>query len=54
MVRRSWACHERCCVPDQTLAGLTTLRVGGPADALVQPADAADNLREALRSDVGR
>ena len=38
----TWPSLRGTLSPDRPLAGLTWLRVGGPADALVQPADEAD------------
>ena len=38
----TWPSLRGTLSPDRPLAGLTWLRVGGPTDALVQPADEAD------------
>ena len=39
---RAWPALRGSLTPDRPLADLTWLRVGGPAEALVQPADTAD------------
>jgi len=41
-VTRAWPALRGSLTPDRPLADLTWLRVGGPAEALVQPADTAD------------
>ena len=50
----TWPPLRGTLTPDRPLAGLTWLRVGGPADALVQPADEADlaAFLHALPADV--